>query len=209
MQFSNSGYYLRHKGFTLIETIVGMVVLAISFSVLTTLIYPVAQQSADQLHQVKAAELAQSVLNEIQNKAFDDKSDMAGGRVRCGENTITCSSKMGPEDGKDNRPDNKEYTRDLFNDVDDYNGLKYGSLYEKTNIENSQGKAYIEDSEGEEIDLYLGYSMRITVCNDASYDGSCPNDISKVAISTAKLITVTITTPTNFSMSFSTYRANF
>lgn len=192
MQFSNSGSYLRHKGFTLIETIVGMVVLAISFSVLTTLIYPVAQQSADQLHQVKAAELAQSVLNEIQNKAFDENSDMAGGRVRCGETDADdCSTDMGPD-----TISGVEETRAIFNDVDDYDGLVYAA----GEIENSQGVV---------IDLYLGYSMSISVCNDASYDGSCPNDISKVATSVAKLITVTITTPTDFSMSFSTYRANF
>ena len=188
MLISQCPYYLNQKGFTLIETIVGMVVLAISFSVLTTLIHPVAQQSADQLHQVKAAELAQSVLNEIQNKAFDNNSDMAGGRLRCGETDAPdCSTDMGPEGGE---------TRTLFNDVDDYDGLNYGG-------------GMIENSQGEILTLYIGYSMRISVCNDASYDGSCPNDISKVATSVAKLITVTITTPTDFSMSFSTYRANF
>ncbi|KGJ94302.1 prepilin-type N-terminal cleavage/methylation domain-containing protein [Colwellia psychrerythraea] len=187
MQISRLGFYLRHKGFTLIETIVGMVVLAISFSVLTTLIYPVSQQSADQLHQVKAAELAQSVLNEIQNKAFDENSDMAGGRVRCGDaGADDCSTDMGPD-----TISGVEETRAIFNDVDDYDGLVYAA----GEIENSQGVV---------IDLYLGYSMRITVRNDANYDGSFPNDIS-----TAKLITVTITTPTDFSMSFSTYRANF
>jgi len=197
MQFSHSCYHLHHKGFTLIELIVGIVVLAISFSVLTTLIYPISKQSADQLHQIKAAELAQSVLNEIQNKAFDDKSDMAGGRLRCGETAAlpcTLSSLLGPEDGKDGRPDKKEYTRDLFNDVDDYNGLNY-----------SAGE--IENSQGQLLALYTGYSMNIRVCNDANYDGSCP--VNTAAISTAKLITVTITTPTDFSMHFSTYRANF
>ncbi|KGJ92362.1 type II secretion system protein [Colwellia psychrerythraea] len=183
----------NHKGFTLIETIVGIVILAISFSVLTTLIHPVAQQSADQLHQVKAAELGQSVLNEIQNKAFDEKSDMAGGIVRCGENSTSCtpSSLLGPEDGSDGRDDNNEYTRDLYDDVDDYNGLTYDS-------------DEIENSQGDKLDLYLGYKMIITVCNDANYDGTCSGDNK-----TAKLITVTITTPTDFSMSFSTYRANF
>jgi len=173
----------NNKGFTLIETIVGIVVLAISFSVLTSLIYPVAGQSAEQLHQVKAAELAQSMLNEIQNKAFDEQSDMAGGRVRCGETGASnCSTNMEPE-GAENRA--------TFNDVDDYNDLEY----EAGEIENSQGQV---------LPLYLGYAMSISVCNDADYDGSCSGDKS-----TAKLITVTITTPTDFSMNFSTYRANF
>jgi MSHA pilin protein MshD len=187
MQFSHYLCQSYQKGFTLIETIVGIVVLAISFSVLTTLIYPISQQSADQLHQVKAAELAQSVLNEIQNKAFDNNSDMAGGRVRCGEGADDCSTAMGVEGTE---------TRATFNDVDDYNDL----LYAAGEIENSQGVL---------LELYIGYSMNVNVCNDPSYSGSCTNDISKTAISTAKLITVTITTPTKFSLSFSTYRANF
>ena len=182
-----SRYRFHQKGFTLIETIVGIVVLAISFSVLTTLIYPISQQSAEQLHQVKAAELAQSVLNEIQNKAFDQNSDMAGGRLRCGETAaLPCSTLMGPETTED--------TRDLFNDVDDYNGLDYDS-------------GEIQNSQGEPLALYLGYAMKIVVCNNASYNGICSVGTSNS--STAKLITVTIITPTDFSMHFSTYRANF
>ena len=192
MQFS---HYLNHsyqKGFTLIETIVGMVVLAISFSILTTLIYPVAQQSADQLHQVKAAELAQSVLNEIQNKAFDNNSDMAGGRVRCGDiDADDCSTTMGAEGIE---------TRATFNDVDDYNGLQYGLPYNNDEIVNSQGV---------ELNLYIGYTMSIRVCNDANYSGPDCDGALDANTSTAKLIIVTITTPTDFSMSFSTYRANF
>ena len=190
MHISSSFSQYAQKGFTLIETIVGIVVLAISISVLTSTIYPIAEQSADQLHQVKAAELAQSMLNEIQNKAFDQKSDMAGGRIRCGELGILCSDFMGP----DTVAGIKE-TRATFNDVDDYNDLKYGSVYNKGDIENSQGIT---------LDLYTGYSMLIEVCNDANYDGSCTGDNF-----IAKLITVKITTPTGFSMNFATYRANF
>lgn len=179
--------FTHQKGFTIIEVIVGMVVLAISFSVLTTLIHPVAKQSADQLHQVKAAELAQSVLNEIQNKAFDENSDMAGGIVRCGESGINCSTAMGP-DGTE--------TRATFNDVDDYDGLEYLA-------------GEIRDSQDVLLKLYFGYKMSITVRNDANYDGSFITVPVERARSTAKLITVTITTPTDFTMSFSTYRANF
>ncbi len=59
--YSYNAYRIKTGGFTLVESIVGIVVLAISFSVLTALIYPIAEQSAEQLHQVKAAELGQSV----------------------------------------------------------------------------------------------------------------------------------------------------
>jgi MSHA pilin protein MshD len=183
MQFSQTYSRFKYKGFTLIETVVGIVVLAISFSILTSLIYPMAQHSAEQLHQVKAAELAQSMLNEIQNKAFDDNSDMVGGLLRCGETSApSCSTVMGSETGE---------VRSTFNDVDDYNNLIYNA-------------GEIESSQGQILDLYLGYAMNIIVCNDADYDGSCDANTS-----TAKLITVTIITPTDFSLHFSTYRANY
>jgi MSHA pilin protein MshD len=184
---------MKHKGFTLIETIVGLVVLAVSFSVITTLIYPIAEQSSEQLHQIKAAELGQSILNEIQSKAFDQSSDMAGGLFRCGEYAVACSTVMGPENGIDGRPDFNEDSRDLFNDADDYNDLIYGV----GNIENSQGQIF---------NLYTGYAMSVRVCNDSDYDGDCSTNIDN---STAKLITVIVTTPTNLDIVFATYKVNF
>lgn len=192
MRFSHAFFHTHHKGFTLIETIVGIVVLAVSFSVLTSLLYPIAQQSAEQLHQVKAAELAQSMLNEIQNKAFDENSDMAGGRIRCGETGASnCSTNMGPDTVLSSTE-----TRATFNDVDDYNGL----VYNPGEVKNSQGQI---------LDLYFGYAMSVRVCNDSDYSGPNCDGVPDANTSTAKLITVTITTPTDFSLQFSTYRANF
>ncbi len=188
-----------HNGFTLVETIVGIVVLAISFSVISTLIFPVVEQSADQLHQIRAAELGQSVLNEIQQKAFDDKSDKAGGIDRCGEDydgsTVIeveeqCSDIMGSEAGE---------TRASFDDVDDYHELDYEA-------------GTIVDSQGNMLDLYLGYEMSITACNDSDYNGVTTCDAVPDADDnnyTAKLIKVVITTPTGFDIAFSTYRVNF
>jgi prepilin-type N-terminal cleavage/methylation domain-containing protein len=69
----------KQSGFTLIEIIVGIVVLSISYALLTSLIYPLASQSAAQIHQIRAAELGQSMVNEILGKAFDENSDMSGG----------------------------------------------------------------------------------------------------------------------------------
>ncbi len=59
--------------------------LSISLSIVSILIAPTEQKSADQILQVKAAELGQSLLNDISSRAFDEKSDMVGGLLRCDE----------------------------------------------------------------------------------------------------------------------------
>lgn len=174
------------KGFTLIETVIGIVVLAIAFSVLLTLIYPMTEQSADQLHQIKAAELGQSMLNEIQQKAFDENSDKTGGLIRCGEaSALACTpnNSLGAEASE---------TRATYDDVDDYNDINKGDT-----IQNSLNDNSLDD-------LYVGYSVDVTVCNDSDYNGECD-----ASTDIAKLIKVTVTTPTGFDIVFSTYRANF
>lgn len=181
---------LISKGFTLIEIIVGLVVLGISFSMVLTLIYPAVEHSADQLHQIRAAELGQSMLNEVQNKAFDENSDKTGGFIRCGESGVTCTANddLGPETGE---------TRASFDDVDDYHNLTY-----------SVGN--IVDSQGIALSLYDGYTLSVTVGNDSDYNGkTISNGDNDDDILTAKLITVTVTTPMDFPIVFSTYKANF
>lgn len=169
-----------HKGFTLIETIVGIVVLSIAFSIMINLIYPRVEESADQLHQVRAAELAQSLLNEIQGRAFDENSDKVGSILRCGETGApACTTLIGSEEGTN---------RELFDDVDDYNNLA------------------LEDSEGSDLSgIYQGFSLQVSVINDSNYDGVADT----INYSTAKLITVSVTTPTGFTIDFSTYKVNF
>ena len=184
----------NHSGFTLVETIVGIVVLSIAFSIFTSLIYPLANQSAEQVHQIKAAELGQSMINEILGKAFDENSDMSGGYYRCGEDQ-NGDGEIKPEDGEtcstvlQNEESDK---RELFDDVDDYNGL--------TGIEGSLGSA--DALAG----LYLGYQAKVAVINDSDYDGDSDSADNNF---TAKLITVTITTPQDFDFVFAVYRVNF
>ncbi|MGB1197562.1 MAG: type IV pilus modification PilV family protein [Thalassotalea sp.] len=185
------------QGFTLIETIIGMVVLAISFSIMTRLIFPATEQSADQLHQIRAAELGQSLLNEITGHAFDEHSDHTGGRYRCSEDVDNngsisteeaCSVLMGDEEGNN---------RLLFDDVDDYHDMS---------VDDAGSGNYIQNSQGEDLTLYLRYSINIQVCNDSDYDGNCATNANNY---TAKLITVTVTTPLGLSLDFSTYKANY
>jgi MSHA pilin protein MshD len=171
----------KHTGFTLVELIVGIVVLSISFSILTTLLYPLANKSAEQVHQIRAAELGQSMINEIIGRAFDENSDMSGGFIRCGESGVSCSA-IGADSGE---------TRAGYDDVDDYDAINFGDT--------------LENSLGEDIStLYVGFSMDVKVINDANYDGNGTGDNS-----TAKLITVTVRTPQNFDFVFSVYKVNF
>lgn len=173
---------MKSYGFTLIELIIAIVVLAISLSVVTTLIAPAENKSADQILQVKAAELGQSLLNDISARAFDENSDMAGGRVRCGEpddgsNNCTTAANFGPDAG--------ETARGLFNDVDDFHGY---SQHINANNEN----------------LHSGYT-NFSISVQVIYDGAALG----LANNAAKRITVTVTTPLGTAIEFATHKANF
>lgn len=176
------------RGFTLIETIVGIVLLSLAFSIFTSLIYPLSHQNAEQVHQIRAAELGQSMINEIMGKAFDDKSDMSGGVRRCGEpGYVGCTSVIGKEFL--NGVSGPIESRGTFDDVDDYHGLNI--------IGSSLGDSNLN---------YTGFEVTVTVENDSNYSGKFDGgDDNK----TAKLIKVTVKTPQAFDFVFSAYKANF
>tara|TARA_R110001583_G_scaffold36_4_gene297 strand:+ start:104 stop:655 length:552 start_codon:yes stop_codon:yes gene_type:complete len=168
------------RGFTLIEIIVGIVVLSISLSIISTLIVPAEQKSADQILQVKAAELGQSFLNDISSRAFADNSDMTGGKIRCGEpddGSNICTEPLGL-DGSEGS------SRADYNDVDDFHGYK------------------IKDDLVDPLDsTYDNFIVEV----DVIYAGS---DLG-LADKLAKRITVTITTPLGTEIKFATHKANF
>lgn len=177
-------------GFTLIELVIGMVVFSIVLAIITTLIASQARNSVEPMLQVRATELAQSLLNEISAKSFDENSDRAGGLLRCGETGAShCSAinAIGP-DGE---------TRASFDDVDDYHGLNQTD----NNISNSQGEELTVAGR----QLYSGFRAQVSVVYDDNQDGVADTTIG----SKHKLITVTITTPSKQSLIFSTYRSNY
>ncbi len=95
-------------GFTLIEIIIGIVVFCYFVSGDHTLLSASEENSADQIHQIKAAQLAQALMDDIKAVLFDENSDMAGGLLRCDEDQDDsgsveaderCSTVMGPDSG--------------------------------------------------------------------------------------------------------------
>jgi MSHA pilin protein MshD len=182
-------YSKNASGFTLIEIIIGIVVLSIALSIVSTLIVPAEQKSVDQILQVKAAELGQSLLNDISSRAFDHHSDMSGGLNRCddiGQIACTANNRLGPEDGNGNRIEAGEDAREDYNDVDDFD--KYASNDDV--LDNSLGESYSN------FNIYV----------DVQYAGL---ELGLADDKLAKRITVTVTTPLGTEIKFATHKANF
>lgn len=171
------------KGFTLIEVIIGIVALSLSLAIVTSFIAPTEQKSADQIHQVKAAELAQSLMNEIMAKAFDNNSDMAGGRDRCDEaGYANCTTSLGSEGSE---------SRSTFNDVDDYDGYT----------------AKINSTEGSLDSGYSSFDILVNVSYDSADILGLGTSPQNTAL--AKLIQITVTTPLGTDITFASYKTNF
>ena len=190
----------KYQGFTLIELVVGMVAFSIALVLFTSLIVPQAKKSVDPIFQVRAAELGQSLMNEVLAKSFDEESNRVGGSLRCNDkddddNVIqacTTSDKLG-DDGE---------SRDNYDDVDDYDGFTAAN----SDIKN----ALNEDITLDGSTIYSGFSVSVTVVYDDDMDGidnlleSGSDDPGNT-----KLITVTVTTPNDEDIIFSAYRSNF
>lgn len=171
------------KGFTLIELIAGIVIFAVAISAMTSILFPHATKSVDPIYQVRAAELGQSLLNEIMGKAFDENTDYSSG-TRCGEvptKPCTPAGRLGPEDGE---------TVADYDDVDDYDDY-------------DQSKAQL-DSASAYSNLYKNFRFKVTVNYDGSYSGAQNNNITF-----AKRVDIVITTPGGEEIRFAAYKANF
>ena len=126
--------YIKQRGFTLIEGIIAIVLLAIAMITLVSFLFPQVERSAVPHYQARSAAIADAIFNEILARQFDEKSDPNGDSVyRCGENDqnnkfIYCSAtgkritpqplpiSLGPDTPSEkSNPENS-------NDVDDFIG---------------------------------------------------------------------------------------
>ncbi|MFT4925799.1 MAG: MSHA pilin protein MshD [Phenylobacterium sp.] len=175
----------QSRGFTLIEVVAGIVVMALALTSLVTFLNPQATRSTDPVLQVRAAELGQTLLNEILGKAFDENSNLAGGLLRCDEDVVvacTLSGGLGPEEASVNG----------YDDVDDYDG------YNQDSFALAHASQYSS--------LYTGYTFVVTVFYDGNYDGiDDGNDDSHQA----KLIRVGVTPPASDTIWFAAYKGNY
>lgn len=172
---------IRSRGFTLIESIVVIIVLGIAMVTITSFLAPQVASSADPQYQNRSVALGQSLMNQILALGFDEHSDFEGGLVRCGDaGEASCSvpSELGTY--------GSEATPAAFNDVDDYIGCWYTAstqsacqstpTYELANIldENIAGS-------------YANFRVEISVFYDQNMDG-----VDDSAVGTLKRVELNI-----------------
>lgn len=196
---------LFQAGFTLIEVIVGIVVLAIALTLITAVLGPLSQKSTEPWHQVRAAELGHSFLNEVMARSFDENSDRSGGAYRCDATSepgaIACTTPV-LNNGQYRFPKDPLgcigascESRDNFDDVDDFDGFT------------ATGDAITNILGLNLTGLYNGYQVAIDVVYDGDFDNN-PNE-GGAAERLAKRITVTVTTPGGQQFKFAAYRSNW
>lgn len=185
-------------GFTLIELTIGIAVLSVALLVMTGSLFPQAQRSVDPWLQVRSAELASSMMNEILARKFDENSYVLGD-FRCGESdgTFTAPACVGSElllancDIVTNfiyREEGQNAPYESFDDVDDFHCLKL----EGNNIINNFN------------DSYRDFSLKVWVTYfDDPDDPADPDD------SNLKVITVEVSHPQSGEITYSAYKANY
>ena len=189
----------QSKGFTLIEIVVGLVVISIVTLVITVGMGSLFRQTVDPWQQVRAAELGQSLMNEIMSRKFDEnnistllcnsddpeKPDCTNPPEPTATNSYCYESNYDFPDANQKANGDRE-ERSEFDDVDDFNclGITTAGL---TNI-------FGNDIEP---DFYRGFSAEVRVFSVANKK----NEI--------KQIDVVIITPQGGRIQFSAQRGNW
>lgn len=107
----------RQQGMTLIEMVLTIAILAVALTGLTVMIQGGLSRSSDTLLEVRAVALAQSYLDEILSRRFDEQSQSNGiPPCRATARPCTVEGSFG-SDGE---------TRATYDDVDDYHNLVEG-----------------------------------------------------------------------------------
>jgi MSHA pilin protein MshD len=139
----------NNSGFTLIELVVGIVVMALALSILTGVFINRAGRSVQPILQIRAAEFGQALMEEILSKKFAH-STPDGGVPAC----TACTGALGSE-GE---------SRSEYNDVDDYNDYCGSSVA-------------VTDALGAQPANLSGYEMEVCVSYD-NFDGSGTSNIN-------------------------------
>ena len=193
------------RGFTLIEIIIGIVVLSIALTGILSLLISQVDAYRDPRIKEKSVQIAKRVVHEIQIRAYDEKSDIGGGIFRCSE-TVGGISRCSAEYGTD---DPGELMLDTLDDVDDFDTAKLCQNPKLSGSYSCSDNNYLpvvyffsdaadETAQKKYNDYYAGFLVKIEVV---------PAKISGDADS-AKKITVTVRQSDGLEIEYSFIKAN-
>lgn len=193
------------RGFTLIEIIIGIVVLSIALTGGLSLLISQVDAYRDPLIKEKSVQIAKRVVHEIQIRAYDEKSDIGGGIFRCSE---TVGGSLGRCSEKaEYGTDPGELMLDTLDDVDDFDTAKLcpklSGSYSCSDNNYLPVVYFFSDAADEATqkkynDYYAGFLVKIEVV---------PAIISGDADS-AKKITVTVRQSDGLEIEYSFIKAN-
>ncbi len=183
---------MNKRGFTLVELVVGIVVLAIAMMIMNTLLISQSKDALEPLYRLRASQLGQGIMQDVLARAYDEQSDHNGGLYRCGEvwdsdnllHDCTEPDNFGPDAGE--FPEGDEDLNDVhqdFNDVDDFITEGFQPAID-----------YGDALGGDLATQYNNYAIKIAV---EAFDGCC------------KKIVITIKTPSNEEIRFSALKGNY
>ncbi|WP_375751512.1 prepilin-type N-terminal cleavage/methylation domain-containing protein [Vibrio sp. HN007] len=184
------------KGFTLIESVVAIVVMAFAMLSLVTFLFPEVENSARPHYEVRASALAQSLMTEVISKGFDESSDPDGGYERCGEGSRVCtlSGSFGPDGAE---------TVGSYNDVDDYIGCWSTNSHSETYCSGTP-VGNLSDIFGTDISTdYPNFAANVAVFYE---NGS---ELSGTKSEVIKRVQIDITAGEYGTYTYSAYRGNY
>ena len=173
----------RERGFSLLEAVIFIVVLGIGIAGMAVLYNQLTLSSVDPLIRKQALAIANSLMEEIQLRAFTycDPDDplvfTAASPAGCGT-----PEGIGVEGGE------TRYADPRFDNVSDYHGFSMASIV---------------DANNNPVAGLTGYSASVSVANaGGDFPGGIPADA-------ALLVTVTVAGPGNVSVSLQGYRLRY
>lgn len=188
----------RTKGFTIVEIVVTIVILAIALLGVVAIVRLGTQESANVMLETRAVALGQAYLDEIMGRRFDERSATSGLNPCFGlagdpgppPRPCSAVASFGPDSGEGGA-----FPRENFDDVDDYDGW----------LEGDGETDPIRDAEGDARSGYENFHIEIGVVyagTDAAW--------GPLTDTHAKLITVTVRhRDQTEGWKFSSYKGNY
>ena len=170
----------RQAGFSLIETILVIVLLGAAVAGITAMFLNNVAKSHEPYLRQRALAVASALMDEILRKRWDDNTPLGGGCVNTG--TALCSSGPPPAG-----LGTEEAQRADWDDIDDYNAIS--------------NQSPPQDSSGTAMPGYEGFVVSVSVSQPGGWNGVPAADV--------KRIDVQVTSNNGETISLSAFRVNF